>query len=439
MQQQQRRTYTDDEVIAAVKLAKKKGVSTASRELDITASTIDNWLSGRSRKKAVAKALEQLTDEQQDEKATPDRNDPTDEQPSSTDRHNQTSPSNQSVAKHYTPSQRARILEHAAMHGVSAAARQHSVSRFSIYDWRRKVTAAARGEGESPTSGPDPSDIEQQRDREILAEWHRQPGLGPSQIRNQLRRKGVKVSVHTVRRVMQDKGYRPPKVKRHPHDERFEATRPNQMWHLDFLHRHINRAPTFSLILLDDFSRYAVGHGVDDAERADLVIHTFEEAVQRYGRPESVLHDKGSAFWSWRGISRFTRLLTELGIDQIAAEHKQWNGKLEVFNANLAKELFDAHHFYDVSQMKRRLATHLHWYNHQRTNHALGGLLVPADRFYGRVDEVMALIEAGAGGRDLHAIDLRDRALRLFEVVSQGGDTVVRLMGRTLFEMTKAT
>ena len=30
-------------------------------------------------------------------------------------------------------------------------------------------------------------------------EWHRHPGLGPSQIRNQLRRKNIKVSVNTAR------------------------------------------------------------------------------------------------------------------------------------------------------------------------------------------------------------------------------------------------
>jgi len=33
--------------------------------------------------------------------------------------------------------------------------------------------------------------------------------------------------------------------------------------------------------------------------------------------------------------------------------------------------------------------------NHARTHHALGGLLVPADRFYGRAEEVLARIETG--------------------------------------------
>ena len=89
---------------------------------------------------------------------------------------------------------------------------------------------------------------------------------------------------------------RPPKRRSRPHDERFEAVRPNHRWALDFLQRYINRTSTFSLFILDDCSRYVVGHGVDDAERADMVTETFMEAVTRHGKPEMVIHDKGAAF-----------------------------------------------------------------------------------------------------------------------------------------------
>jgi transposase len=194
------------------------------------------------------------------------------------------------VAKLYTPSQKALVLEDAAKEGISTAAAKHSVSRFAIYAWQRKVAKASVGEGPSPTAGPAPKEIEAQRDKEILDEWRRHPGLGPSQVRNQLRRKSIKVSVNTARRVMEEAGYRPPKVERKPHDQRFEAVRPNHMWHLDFVQRNINRANTFTLIVIDDHSRYVVGHGVDEgAERADFVIAAFEEAVARHGRPEMVM------------------------------------------------------------------------------------------------------------------------------------------------------
>ena len=344
------------------------------------------------------------------------------------------------VAMIYTPSQKAEILEHAASHGITEASKRFTVSRYSIYGWQRKVSDAAEGNGPSPTSGPAPGELEAQRDKEILDEWHRHPGLGPSQIRNQLRRKSIRVSVNTVRRVMEGAGYRPPKVERKAHDQRFEATRPNHLWHLDFVQRNIHRANTFTLIIIDDFSRYVVGHGADEGgERADFVIAAFEEAVARHGRPEMVMSDKGAAFWSWKGVSRFTALLTELGIDHLEAEHKEWNGKVEVFNANLHKELFDAHRFYDFAEMRRRLAAHLHWYNHGRTHHALGGLLVPADRYYGRVDEVLARIEAGAGRDAGDLLDLRERCLELFKVTSKGGVAEVWLLGQRLLELPTST
>lgn len=336
------------------------------------------------------------------------------------------------VAKSYTPSQRALVLEDAARGTVTEAARKHGVSRFAIYQWQRKVKRAAAGEGQSPTSGPAPRDVEAKRDAEILEEWRTHPGLGPSQIVNQLRRKSIKVSVHTTRRVMEDAGYRPPKVERKRHDRRYEAVRPNHLWHLDFVQRYIGKASTFTLILIDDCSRYVTGHGVDDAERADMVVSSFEEATEQHGRPERVMFDKGSAFWSWKGISRFTALLTEMGIDSVVAEHKEWNGKVEVFNANLHKEFFDAYRFCDVGEMRRRLVTHVHWYNHARTHHALGGLLVPADRYYGRAAEVLARIEAGAGREFGDGLELRERCLEFFKVTSRGGVPEVWLLGQRL-------
>lgn len=121
----------------------------------------------------------------------------------------------------------------------------------------------------------------------------------------------------------------------------------------------------------------------------------------------------------------------------MVAEKKEHNGKVEVFNANLHKELFDRHRFYDLAEMKRRLAAHLHWYNHARTHHALGGLLVPADRYYGRAQEVLAQIEAG-GQRDGDELELRDRALELFKVVSKNGAPEVWLLGQRLTVPTHA-
>ena len=484
-----RRRYTDEERTAILADAELLGVMEASRKHGVPQTTVSNWRT-RSRK-AGASERAQGRPAAQSSPSAAEQTGAEAPTPSAARGTATESPSGSAgvgakrVVKRYTPSERAQILEYATEHSVLEASRKFGASRFSIYAWQRQVAKAARGQGPSPTSGPSQSEIEAQRDREILGEWRKHAGLGPSQIGNQLRRRGIKVGVATVRRVMEDAGYRPPKVKRDPHDERYESVRPNHRWHLDFVHRHIHRASTFTLILLDDHSRFVVGHGVDDAERAAVVIGTFEEAVARHGKPERVMHDRGAAFWSWRGISKFTALLTELGIDSEVATKKELNGKVEVFNANLHtyrgsefravlrrgpggegkaapggdagassrtanaaigrggrcnaardsdpryKELFDVHRFYDLAEMKRRLASHLHFYNHGRTHHALGGLLVPADRYYGRAEEVLARIEAG-GMRESDELELRDRALELFKVVSKNGVPEVWLLGQRL-------
>ncbi len=414
-----RRKYTQQQRDQALADAETLGTCAAARKHGMPESTVSRW---RGEQRSAPPSSKPAPTNEPAPTPKPARPSPT----------TNGSAKKRKVAKHYTPSQVAEAVEYAHTHGVAKASKDLGPSRFSLYAWLRAAEAASKGSA-STTEPTEPaiSPTEAQRDAEILEEYARNPGLGPSQIRNQLRRKTIKVSVQTVRRVMESVGYRPPKVERVKHDKRFEAVRPNHMWHLDFVQRYINRASVFTLILIDDHSRYVVGHGVDDAERANMVISTFEDAVARHGKPEMVMHDRGSAFWSWRGISRFTALLAELGIDQIVAEHKEHNGKVEAFNGNLHKELLDQHRFLDVAQMAKRLASHLSWYNHVRTHHSLGGLLVPADRYLGRADEVLARIEAGVGPSD-DPLAMRERRLSLFSITSQAGEIEISLMGQRL-------
>lgn len=401
----------------AVARALEVGNSQAAEELGIPKGTVDGWRAARKRQR---QAKERSGDD-----APPT---PTDE-PTPLDGHSN------KVARTYTPSERARALELAAQVGVSRAARELGITRFSIYAWRRKARQFAEGKsGENPLVGSD-EDPAKERDRRILEVWKAHPGLGPSQVRNQLRRAGFKVSVHTVRRVMEDDGYLPPKVrKRTVHDQRYEAVRPNQLWHLDFVHRYVNKLHIYILLLLDDYSRFIVGAEIWEGERVDRVIETFESAVSRHGRPEMAMSDGGSAFWAWRGVSRFTRVLDEMGIDQWIAKVPQVNGKLEVLNANLAKELFNQERFFDLGQTQQRLVAWREFYNFRRTHHGLGGLLVPADRYFGRAEAVLARIEAGGTPDGIgEPLAVGERHLDLLRVSSKGGQMELYLMGQRLW------
>jgi len=414
------RTYTPEEKRMAIERALQVGYRKAAAEFGMPWGTVSCWVFLAKKHESAGRASEAAVARSEAPAAEPPLS-----SPRSTRRAR--------VARTYSPSQVAQALERVAAIGVRPAAKELGISRNALRDWERKAARAAKGEGPAPTSGPDPKTVEADRDKRILDEWNKQVGLGPSQVRNQLRRAGIRVSVQTVRRVMEDAGYRPPRVERRDHSGRYEALRPNQLWHLDFLHRHVHKQPVFVLALLDDFSRFVPGWALDDAERADAVIDAFEQAVARHGKPEAVMHDGGSAFWAWRGASRFTRVLEEYGVDQIKVDVPQHNGKIEVFNANIQKELFDRVTFPDVGELRRRLGPHFHWYNHHRTSHALGGLLVPADRYFGRADEVVARIETGGAAGD--PLDLAVRTLELFRVVSHRGKPEIWLMGQKIFEL----
>ena len=59
-------------------------------------------------------------------------------------------------------------------------------------------------------------------------------------------------------------------------------------------------------------------------------------------------------------------------------------------------------------------------------------LLVLADRYYGRVEEMLARIEADAGRDAADLLDIRDRCLELFKVTSRGGVPEIWLLGPRL-------
>ena len=340
----------------------------------------------------------------------------------------------QKVARVYTPSERARIMEYATEQGTTAAAKKFGTSRFSIYEWRRRTRLHAEGKAQaSPVVGSD-DDAAASRDLRILSEWKAHPGLGPSQVRNQLRRQGMKVSLHTVRCVLDENGYVTPKVRREAtHDQRYEAVRPNHIWHLDFLHRYVHKQKIYVLLVLDDHSRFIVGGAIWDGERVAAVQETFLAAVNRHGRPEKVMSDGGSAFYAWKGIGQFTTLLEELETDQLIATIPQENGKLEVLNANIQKELFNREEFFDLGEAQRRLSAWIHFYNFRRTHHALGGLLVPADRYFGRADEVLACIEAGRSPDTIgEPIPPGERHLDLFRITSHRGQVELHLLGHRI-------
>jgi transposase InsO family protein len=333
--------------------------------------------------------------------------------------------------KRYSRAQKDEILNYSLENSIAEASAKFNVSETTIYEWnrtdkRRGLDAATK---QTVSHSDDPKTI---RDNKILAMWRQHPGYGPSQIRNMLKRSGFRVSVGTVRHVMEENGYLPPKMKRKEPAGRYEAARPKELYHLDFYHFFVHKQKTCVLFIEDDFSRFIAGWTITPSESAEPVIECFEQSVQRYGRPEGAMSDRGSAFHSWKGLSRFEALLEEYEINYYLAKQASVNGKVEALNASFQKECVQQTEFMDLTDAARAIGRWVEHYNHRRTHHGLGGLLVPADRFYGIADQSLRRIEQGLGADTADLTCPDSRGLEIFRVISYGAKPQIWLMGEKI-------
>ncbi|MGK5082987.1 DDE-type integrase/transposase/recombinase [Bdellovibrionota bacterium FG-1] len=219
--------------------------------------------------------------------------------------------------------------------------------------------------------------------KEVLKVWRSRPGLGPAQIKNQLHRVGIKVTVATVRKILEENGYTPHKAAvKEVEINRYEAVRPLEIVHMDFKHFYINKAKVYLLLFQDDFSRFLCGHRMTDSENMTAVIEVFEECVNRYGKMQTVMTDAGSAFYSWNGINKFQKLMSEeYGVDQIKASTPRSNGKIENVNKQIEKEMLDVKMYASLAEADTAIRDWIRFYNFQRTHMGLPPGTVPADRF----------------------------------------------------------
>ena len=217
----------------------------------------------------------------------------------------------------------------------------------------------------------------------VLHVWRSRPGLGPAQIRNQLHRAGIKINVATVRKIMEENGYSPPRTTvKEVELNRYEAVRPMELVHMDFKHFYINKQKVYLLLVQDDFSRFLCSHRMTDSENMKVVTQSFEECINLYGKMQTLMTDAGSAFYSWNGINRFQKLLSEeYGVDHIKAKSPRSNGKIENVNKQIEKEVLNVDRYASLEEADEAIREWIRFYNFERTHMGLPKGMVPADRF----------------------------------------------------------
>jgi putative transposase len=121
-------------------------------------------------------------------------------------------------------------------------------------------------------------------------------------------------------------------------DRQFQAEEPNQKWVADFTYLWTAEGWLYVAVVLDLFSRRAVGWSMQDTMTSQLVADALMMAVWRRGKPDSLLHhsDQGSQYTS----AHFQSLLTEQGIScSMSRAGEVWdNSAMESFFSTLKTE-----------------------------------------------------------------------------------------------------
>lgn len=342
-----------------------------------------------------------------------------------------------SKSKQFSQERKLAVLDSAKEIGVKEASRIAGVHYTSVYEWDRRLEALGR-EGflayQCASRGRGVKTVTESQEQSILDMWKHYPSFGPSQIRNQLRRQGTTTSVKTVKRVMEANGYRGLRKKREKDAAlRYEATRPLELAQMDILEYFINKQKIYLLFLLDDYSRFILGYRLLTETSVDDVIHLVQEAIDRYGKMEEILTDRGFVFYSWHGINRFEKYLEveEIYHAHARPHHPQTLGKVESLNKQVQKELLSRQQFNSVGECTEALSEWVTLYNYRRTHQGLGGLLVPADRFHGRAKEVMqSIVEKLDPGVDIcYHPEGVSRSLLNLSLDAKGGITL-SIMGQ---------
>jgi transposase InsO family protein len=224
---------------------------------------------------------------------------------------------------------------------------------------------------------------------------------GIGKVQGLLYRLGLlKVSRGTVAKVLERQGQAPKKVTKRRRNKpvqvrQFERAKPNDLWQTDIMTFMLRgQYRVYVIGFMDDNSRFIVGWGLFRRQTTTNVQEVFRAAIEKHGLPKEVLSDNGRQYYTWRGKSQFTVMLTKLGIQHIRSRpyHPQTCGKIESFWRNVWQECLSQVPVSSFEEAEAKLKEYVEHYNYKRPHQGIGNMM-PADRFF-RVDgQVKKLIE----------------------------------------------
>jgi len=350
------------------------------------------------------------------------------------------------VGCRYAPAERRRLLEAFARSGmrVSVFCKTVGVASQTLGAWKRRYEAEGpkglelKGLGRPKGSGAG-STLPGPVKEAITATKRRFPTFGLRKVKDYLSRfLGLKVSEGGVAKVIRETPDLPAPVapkrkrrRRHAIVRTFERARPGALWQTDItsflLRRHHRRV--FLTVFLDDHSRFIAAWKLESQAKSDLVTDCVLDGIQKYGKPVEVLTDQGPQYFSWRGKSRFQKLLLKEGIKHVVARshHPQTVGKTERLWKTIAAEFWDRAHPEELEEARERLGHWVSFYNFFRPHQSLKGM-TPADRFFGHEEAVAKAVKARIDENTLR-LAIGEKPRKTVFMVGQVGDRAFSMHG----------
>jgi putative transposase len=199
---------------------------------------------------------------------------------------------------------------------------------------------------------------------------------------------GLIVNTKLVRRIMGELGLRglPGPKKGHKNlknaptcedlvQRQFRADAPNQLWLTDITEHPTAEGKLYCCVVLDLYSRKAVGWAIDRRCEAVLVNDALAKASNsRPTTPGTVIHsDHGSQFTSWMFTENVRRLGLISSMGTVGDCYD--NAPMESFWGSMQIELLNRHKWRTNLELAIAIADYIdHFYNSDRRHSSLGYL-----------------------------------------------------------------
>lgn len=285
---------------------------------------------------------------------------------------------------------------------LTDVARMYGTNRHSVQKWARAYERSGlAGLEAAPAGRPRRFSQKVEAAEQIVKDVVKaDPNAGIGKVQGALYRQGfLQMARETVRNLLRRNGVGPqearPRRRNKPIRVRsFERACPNDLWQTDIMTFMLKGQYRVYLIgFMDDNSRFLVGWGLYRFQKGENVMEVFRAAIEKRGVPKEVLSDNGRQYHSWRGTSKFTSMLTKLGIRHIRSRpyHPQTCGKIESFWRNLNQECLTKVPLATFEEAQAKIGEYVEYYNFKRPHQGIGNL-IPSDRYYGVAGQVKQII-----------------------------------------------